>query len=98
MSWVKCVLHRDAQTHASREDFAQKRLAARTGKPLGAVGLSPLPSSSPALLVNVLGCAPGEQMYYCTMVPLPRIVAVSSTDFARGHFFNTTADLATSEK
>lgn len=79
MSGVKSVLYRDAQTHPTCEDFAQERFAARTGKPLEAVAPSALPSSSPALLVSVLGCVPGEQMYYCTVSP-PHIVAVSSTD------------------
>lgn len=79
------MLQRDAQTHPTWEDFAPERLAARMGKPLEAVSLSPLPASSPTLLVNVLGCVPGEQMCYCMVSP-PHIMAVTSTDFARGHF------------
>lgn len=68
----KSVLHKDAQTHPKREDFPLETLAARTWKPLEAVAPSSLSLSSPTLLVNVLGCVPGEQMYYSMVfTPIP---------------------------
>lgn len=64
--------------------FCPRKPRCQNGKASGGCSSfsSPLPQHC---WFNVLGCVPGEQMYYCMVSP-PHIMAVSSTDFAHGHF------------